>query len=182
MAESGPIASSSRQRLDHNEWTPGAQIPTHSDQNYLPSVEEERYGHHHQSSLMRTSSIRTSMSNDVGPSGDVLRGLTLSNIRSNSVTPNTQPDVLPSLGQVHPSPHIELPQISLDINTISTDTRHGIDEYSGYDFLGDDLFAVLGSVVRPSEHHLSPQTFEENAQLLWQAFHGKPDAPFQVAS
>ncbi|KAE9404478.1 hypothetical protein BT96DRAFT_813532, partial [Gymnopus androsaceus JB14] len=180
VSEPGPVASSSRQRLDDLEWTPAGQATTLSNQRYHPSnAEEERYGQQ-LSNLMRTSSIRTSMSNDAMPSTDALRGHALSNARGDPGSLNTPSfgnTVLPSLGQLLQPP---LPQISLDINTLSTGGRH-LDEYSGYDFLGDDLFAVLGSVVRPSEQQLSPQTFEENAQVLWQAFHGKPDAPF-VAS
>lgn len=41
--------------------------------------------------------------------------------------------------------------------------------FSGYDFLGDDLYALLGNGGRTSGE-MNSQMFEENAQLLWQAY------------
>ncbi|KAJ3867693.1 fungal-specific transcription factor domain-containing protein [Lentinula novae-zelandiae] len=162
----GPIASSSRQRLDDRGWT-SAGYDTSLDRN----TDEERYEQQQFSNLMRTSSIRTPMSNDISlpptPS-DTVPGHALSNFRGDpALTLNSGKQALPSFEQL----------ISLDINAWSTGRNHSIDEYSGYDFLGEDLFALLGSVVKPLEQP-SPHTFEENAQALWQAFHGKPDAPF----
>lgn len=41
--------------------------------------------------------------------------------------------------------------------------------FSGYDFLGEDLYALLGNGGRTNAE-MNPQMFEENAQLLWQAY------------
>lgn len=41
--------------------------------------------------------------------------------------------------------------------------------FSGYDFLGDDLYALLGNGGRTNAE-MNSQMFEENAQLLWQAY------------
>ncbi|KAJ3936890.1 MAG: fungal-specific transcription factor domain-containing protein [Lentinula lateritia] len=174
----GPIASSSRQRLDDRGWT-SAGYDTSLDRN----TDEERYEQQQFSNLMRTSSIRTPMSNDISlppTPNDTVPGHALSNFRGDpALTLNSGKQALPSFEQLVKSQgYTELPtQISLDINAWSTGRNHSIDEYSGYDFLGEDLFALLGSVVKPLEQP-SPHTFEENAQALWQAFHGKPDAPF----
>ncbi|KAJ4472128.1 fungal-specific transcription factor domain-containing protein [Lentinula aciculospora] len=173
LEEPSPVASSSRQRLDDREWTSTGYrtSPPSLDHN----IDDERYEQQQQfSNLMRTSSIRTPMSNDVSlpptPS-DTRALLTFNNSGTQSLPPFEQL-IQPPQGYAELPPHL-----SLDINAWSTGRNHNIDEYSGYDFLGEDLFALLGSVVKPSERP-SPHTFEENAQALWQAFNGKQEAPF----
>jgi hypothetical protein len=86
---------------------------------------------------------------------------------------------LPLFGELTTERTNDPTKISLDINTLSTGSSHILDEYSGYDFLGDDLFALLGSLLKRTAQ-LSPQTFEENAQVLRPAFHGKSDAIFMT--
>lgn len=63
------------------------------------------------------------------------------------------------------------PQISLDLNTITPEVD-GL-PFSDYNFIGNELFAVLGNVIRPPTEP-SAKTFEENSQFLWQAFHRAP--------
>lgn len=178
------MASSSRQRLGAPEWTSGP-VSAPPDQRYLrgpfDQPEDERYEQQHFSNLMRTSSMRTPMSNDIASPmipADTLRGHDISNLRGDSATVNLHSAAkraLPLFGELTESSH-DHPKISLDINALSTGGSHIIDEYSGYDFLGEDLSALLGSVKSTAQP--SPQTFEENAEVLWQAFHGKSDALF----
>ncbi|KAJ3734458.1 fungal-specific transcription factor domain-containing protein [Lentinula guzmanii] len=174
--ESGLLASSSRQRLD-DRWS-SAGYRTSLDQD----TDDERYEQQQFTNLMRTSSIRTPMSNDISlpPTPiDTVPAHALSPFRSDPA-PTSGKQILPSFEQLVQlqEGYTELPpQISLDINAWSTGRNHSIDEYSGYDFLGEDIFAVIGSVAKSSEQP-SPHTFEENAQVLWQAFHGESDTPF----
>ncbi|KAJ4465781.1 fungal-specific transcription factor domain-containing protein [Lentinula edodes] len=131
----GPIASSSRQRLDDRGWT-SAGYDTSLDRN----TDEEWYEQQQFSNLMRTSSIRTPMSNDISlpptPS-DTMPGHALSNFRGDpALTPNSGKQARTSFEQLVKSQgYTELPtQISLDLNAWSTGRNHSIDEYSGYDF------------------------------------------------
>lgn len=69
----------------------------------------------------------------------------------------------------HPLHH---PQISLNLNLTDGQppTIDGL-PFSGYDFLGDDIFALMGNVLaKPTTAEPSAQMFEENAQVLWQAY------------
>ncbi|KAJ3723399.1 fungal-specific transcription factor domain-containing protein [Lentinula raphanica] len=175
IEEPSLVASSSRQRLDDRSWTAGYHASLDHD------TDDERYEHQQFTNLMRTSSIRTPMSNDVSlPPTPIDTVHPLSTFRGDpSLVPQGKP-MLPPFEHLMPPQegYTELPsQISLDINAWSTGRNHSIDEYSGYDFLGEDIFAVLGSVTKSAEQP-SPHTFEENAQALWQAFHGKSDTPF----
>ncbi|KIK65651.1 hypothetical protein GYMLUDRAFT_364676 [Collybiopsis luxurians FD-317 M1] len=186
-SEPGPVPSSSRQRLEDREWTSAGPSGS-SDKRYLPplSTLSQNADDEHYSNSMRTSSIRTSMPSDspLTPN-DILRSHVLSNVRGESSVPDphltTKRDTQFFGGSIQShssgSHTSEPPQISLDINALSTSGSHGIDEYSGYDFLRGELSALLGTVMRPFEQP-SPQTFEESAHLLRQAFHSQPDGPF----
>lgn len=63
----------------------------------------------------------------------------------------------------------DAPRISLDLNALSAGREIDGLPYSGYDFLGDDVSALLGSVFRP-QNEQPPAHFEENGQMLWQAY------------
>lgn len=64
----------------------------------------------------------------------------------------------------------EAPRISLDLNALSAGREIDGLPFSGYDFLSGDVYALLGSVFRPQNEQLPPH-YEENSQLLWQAYH-----------
>lgn len=68
------------------------------------------------------------------------------------------------------------PQISLDLNTPGREVE-GL-PFSGYDFLGDELLALLGNVIRsPTD----PVQHEKHSQVIWQAFNDvQQDAPFTL--
>jgi len=70
--------------------------------------------------------------------------------------------------QQHPQ-YQEAPRISLDLNALSAGREIDGLPFSGYDFLGGDVYALLGSVFRPQNEQL-PAHYEENGQLLWQAY------------
>lgn len=63
----------------------------------------------------------------------------------------------------------EVPRISLDLNALSAGREIDGLPFSGYDFLGGDVYALLGSVFRPQNEQL-PAHYEENSQILWQAY------------
>lgn len=67
------------------------------------------------------------------------------------------------------SSHHEQPRISLDLNALSTGREIDGLPFSGYDFLGGDLYALLGSVFKPPNEQV-PEQFEEHGQMLWQAY------------
>ncbi|KAF9652607.1 hypothetical protein BDM02DRAFT_3088957, partial [Thelephora ganbajun] len=68
----------------------------------------------------------------------------------------------------HP-PYQETPRISLDLNALSAGQEIDGLPFSGYDFLGGDVYALLGSVFRPQNEQL-PAHYEANSQMLWQAY------------
>jgi hypothetical protein len=68
-----------------------------------------------------------------------------------------------------PPQYQEAPRISLDLNALSAGREIDGLPYSGYDFLGGDVYALLGSVFRPQNEQL-PAQYEENGQILWQAY------------
>ena len=72
--------------------------------------------------------------------------------------------VMPS----HPQ-YQEAPRISLDLNALSAGREIDGLPFSGYDFLSGDVYALLGSVFRPQNEQL-PAHYEENSQMLWQAY------------
>jgi hypothetical protein len=75
----------------------------------------------------------------------------------------------------HPqSQYQEAPRISLDLNALSAGREIDGLPFSGYDFLGGDVYALLGSVFRPQNEQL-PAQYEENGQILWQAY-GQADS------
>ncbi|KAJ7590742.1 fungal-specific transcription factor domain-containing protein [Mycena floridula] len=70
--------------------------------------------------------------------------------------------------------HVPPPRISFDLNTPDC-VAEGL-PFSGYDFLGDDLSALLGNVIKPppeSDRH-------DHNQVIWQAFNNPQEAPFGV--
>ena len=64
----------------------------------------------------------------------------------------------------------EAPRISLDLNALSAGREIDGLPFSGYDFLSGDVYALLGSVFRPQNEQLPPH-YEENGQMLWQAYY-----------
>ena len=68
-----------------------------------------------------------------------------------------------------PTQYQEAPRISLDLNALSAGREIDGLPFSGYDFLGGDVYALLGSVFRPQNEQL-PAHYEENSQMLWQAY------------
>jgi hypothetical protein len=66
-------------------------------------------------------------------------------------------------------PQLEPPKISLDLNALSAGREIDGLPFSGYDFLGGDLYALIGSVFRPQPDQ-PPEQCEEHGQLLWQAY------------
>jgi len=81
----------------------------------------------------------------------------------------SMPPMKPMQSSPTPMPQQEPPRISLDLNALSTGREIDGLPFSGYDFLGGDLYALLGSVFRPPNEQI-PQQFEENGQILWQAY------------
>lgn len=78
-----------------------------------------------------------------------------------------QPDNPAMLSQ-HPQ-YQEAPRISLDLNALSAGREIDGLPFSGYDFLSGDVYALLGGVFRPQNEQLPPH-YEENSQMLWQAY------------
>jgi len=68
----------------------------------------------------------------------------------------------------HPQ-YQEAPRISLDLDALSAGREIDGLPFSGYDFLSGDVYALLGSVLRPQNEQL-PAYYEENSQMLWQAY------------
>ena len=68
----------------------------------------------------------------------------------------------------------EAPRISLDLNALSAGREIDGLPFSGYNFLSGDVYALLGSVFRPQNEQL-PAHYEENSQMLWQAY-GQADS------
>jgi hypothetical protein len=68
----------------------------------------------------------------------------------------------------HPQ-YQDAPRISLDLNALSAGREIDGLPFSGYDFLGEDVYAVLGSVFRPQNEQLRTH-YEENGQMLWQLY------------
>jgi hypothetical protein len=68
----------------------------------------------------------------------------------------------------HPE-YQEAPRISLDLNALSAGREIDGLPFSGYDFLSGDVYALLGSMFRPQNEQL-PAHYEENSQMLWQAY------------
>jgi len=62
----------------------------------------------------------------------------------------------------------EAPRISLDLNALSAGREIDGLPFSGYDPLSGDVYALLGSVLRPQNE--LPAQYEENGQILWQAY------------
>jgi len=82
------------------------------------------------------------------------------------------PIVQPPGNPVMPPQHLqyqEAPRISLDLNALSAGREIDGLPFSGYDFLSEDVYALLGSVFRPQNEQL-PAHYEENGQILWQAY------------
>ena len=75
----------------------------------------------------------------------------------------------PVYQQPMPIHQSDVPKISLDLDALSAGREIDGLPFSGYDFLGGDLCALLGSVFKPPNEQL-PEQFEENGQLLWQAY------------
>ncbi|KAK7471016.1 hypothetical protein VKT23_002429 [Stygiomarasmius scandens] len=165
------LPPASRRRLDDSspsDWEPISSNDKHYPNPSIPTVVGD--GRCHQ----RLSSLRTGIENDGGspispihpishrPYPDILqRGsdalLGEGNLYSIHETSQKEP--------ISPTPQIT----SLDLNSLSA---VGIDGTSGYEFLEGELSTVLGNVVRPNSVPISTQMFEENAQVLWQAYQG----------
>lgn len=90
------------------------------------------------------------------------------NMHQNFPPPHMKPMYSPSTPMPHPSHH-QQPRISLDLNALSTGREIDGLPFSGYDFLGGDLYALLGSVFKPPNEQV-PEQFEEHGQMLWQAY------------
>lgn len=93
-------------------------------------------------------------------------------MHQNVPPPHMKPMYSPTAQMYSPPgtmPHQEQPRISLDLNALSTGREIDGLPFSGYDFLGGDLSALLGSVFRPPNEQI-PEQFEENGQMLWQAY------------
>lgn len=71
------------------------------------------------------------------------------------------------------TPNGSFPKISLDLNALSSGQEVQGLPFSGFDFLGSDLYAL----VRPPTEQPNAQMFEQNAQVLWQAY-GQGDVAF----
>jgi hypothetical protein len=67
-------------------------------------------------------------------------------------------------------------QITLDLNALSAGQEVAGLPYSGYDFLRDDVFALIRGVEQQRQMP-NEQVLEQNAQLLWQAY-GDGGVPF----
>jgi len=74
----------------------------------------------------------------------------------------------PVMPPQHPQ-YQDTPRISLDLNALSAGREIDGLPFSGYDFLGGDVYALLGSVFRPQNEQLPPH-YEENGQMLWQVY------------
>jgi len=48
--------------------------------------------------------------------------------------------------------------------------------FSGYNFLGEDLYAVVG--MHPTSAEPTSQVYADNAQVLWEAYNGQHTVPF----
>jgi len=84
------------------------------------------------------------------------------------IPPILQPPDNPVVPQQHLQ-YQDMPRISLDLNALSAGREIDGLPYSGYDFLSDDVYALLGSVFRPQNEQL-PSHYEENGQMLWQLY------------
>lgn len=126
----------------------------------------------------RLSNLRTSMESTASASNNFSHPYphhpSLTSERQGlSLTTTSQPPSAhdqAEYNRLYPSP----PQICLDLNSPNREIS-GL-PFSGYDFLGDDLFALLGNVIRPSSDAASQ--YEQHTQVVWQAYNGQNDVAF----
>ncbi|THV05382.1 hypothetical protein K435DRAFT_961147 [Dendrothele bispora CBS 962.96] len=185
----------SRRRLDDespSNWEPVSVndnfMGRHYSDSILPSHDQLGHftgatvggGQYHQ----RLSDLRTSVENDGGSPTTSSHHFMMAHRPHSNMLQHNSDTLLREKTQLHVaganahenfqkepvSSGLPPPQItSLDLNSLSA---IGIDGACGYEFLEDELSTVLGNIVRPSSTPISAQTFEENAQVLWQAYQG----------
>ncbi|PBL02106.1 hypothetical protein ARMGADRAFT_954261 [Armillaria gallica] len=192
------VASPQRNRVNGNAWENGMASSSHVSEGH----QNLNNNSHHSSSLgmmdpnlaegrshQRLSNLRTSMEPVVEPNGPYPGQHSYSPSQHNSVSGHPRIPQSPThqMGPPPPPPHAypptnpAPPQLSLDINAIYAGQQIDGLPFSN-DFIGDDLLALVGNVMKPTAQP-SAQMFEENAQVLWQAFHGQQqDWPFTGGS
>ena len=178
--EFGVANSRSRPRLDgpqsqHNPWA------LQSDYHHRESGDPQplRNWAQHQCknetsspdpiALQRLSNVRTPVDRDAHEQKQHQHGFDAQHV------PGPEPGI--GVGQMPGNPvvlpqhpqHQDGPKISLDLDALSAGREIDGLPFSGYDFLGDDVFALLGSVFRPQDEQLPPH-YEENGQMLWQVY------------
>ena len=127
--------------------------------------------------LQRLSNVRTPVDHD-GHEQPPQYGHRFNVQRTSEQTPGISIGPMPPIVQqtgnsIAPQQHLQYqdapPRISLDLNALSAGREIDGLPYSGYDFLSDDVYALLGSVFRPQNEQLA-QNYEENGQMLWQMY------------
>ena len=123
----------------------------------------------------RLSNLRTPVGYDAHETSQWNRDLSTRRAPGNApdigtgqIPPIVQQQGNPIMPSQHPQ-YQEAPRISLDLNALSAGREIDGLPFSGYDFLSGDVYALLGSVFRPQNEQLPPH-YEENSQMLWQAY------------
>ncbi|EIM91702.1 uncharacterized protein STEHIDRAFT_106439 [Stereum hirsutum FP-91666 SS1] len=96
----------------------------------------------------------------------------ISDLRTSPLTPSS-PLIAPSTSPPPAAVSLSMPPPTVfDFDLSSFDTTA---PFSGYDFLGDDLSALLGVLMdQGSMAPQTPGTYDQNAQLLWGAWESGP--------
>ncbi|KIY71796.1 hypothetical protein CYLTODRAFT_418512 [Cylindrobasidium torrendii FP15055 ss-10] len=126
------------------------------------------------------------LQDEATPSGGTLRGMRLSNLRTSvpSPAPGPAPPVsVPngnsfSMGRMyHPRGLLTPPQLTLDIDALGA--RQEVSNMPfAYEFLGDDLFALVGNVMnKPGSNHWAEPLSEDTRHSLRQAYSEQLVAP-----
>ncbi|KAK0498377.1 hypothetical protein EDD18DRAFT_1351062 [Armillaria luteobubalina] len=191
------VVSPQRNRVNGNVWENGIASSSHVSEGH----QNLNNNPHHSSSLgmmdpslaegrshQRLSNLRTSMEPVAEPNGPYPGQHSYSPSQHNPVPGHPRIPQSPThqMGpppppHAYPPANPAPPQLSLDINAIYAGQQIDGLPFSN-DFIGDDLLALVGNVIKPSAQP-SAQMFEENAQVLWQAFHGQQqDWPFTGGS
>jgi hypothetical protein len=71
------------------------------------------------------------------------------------------------------------PQISLNLNMAPGSTVEDL-PFSGYDFLGSDVYATIDNTMKPPQH-VGSQNYDEQSQFLWNAYNRPQEMPFPPA-
>lgn len=159
ISDNTPVRASVNGRRPWEETRPDDGVPFPNDMS--SSSASQLHG-------MRLSNMRTSVGGE-----DRRNGASSSHSSRNDYLVATGPTTAQS-----PRSFPTTPQLSFDINAL-----YSGEEISGlpfaYAFLEDDVVALLDNVIGSEP---TGERFEDNAQVLWEAFHGQPDAPFTSSS